>query len=99
MAKLHCESIDRLFRAILSLESSDDCYRFFEDICTVRELQDMAQRLETAIMLDEGVGYQEIAKKIGISTATISRVSRCLNYGEGGYRAAIDRLNASEGAR
>ena len=87
----HSESLDRLFRVILSLESVEDCYALFEDMCTIKELQDMAQRLDTAFLLDEGKNYQAISKAIGISTATISRVSRCLNYGSGGYRAAITR--------
>ncbi len=96
MDNLHSASIDRLFRSILQLETIEDCYRFFTDICTIKEIQDMAQRLDTAILLSQGMNYQNISKEVGISTATISRVSRCLNYGSGGYRAAIERLNASE---
>ena len=96
MDNLHSASIDRLFKSILQLETVEDCYRFFTDICTIKEIQDMAQRLDTAILLSQGMNYQNISKGVGISTATISRVSRCLNYGSGGYRAAIERLNASE---
>ncbi len=96
MDNLHSASIDRLFRSMLQLETIEDCYRFFTDICTIKEIQDMAQRLDTAILLSQGMNYQNISKEVGISTATISRVSRCLNYGSGGYRAAIERLNASE---
>lgn len=90
--KLHSESMDRLFDAVLSLETKEECYAFFEDLCTVRELRDMAQRLETAVLLSEGMSYQKITERIDISTATIGRVSRCLNYGSGGYRLAIRRM-------
>ena len=90
--KFHSESVDRLFQTILNLNSVEECYTYFEDLCTVKEIQDMAQRLDTAILLSQGQSYQTITKQVGISTATIGRVSRCLNYGTGGYRAAIDRL-------
>lgn len=93
---IHSESADRLFRAILSLQSVEECYSFFEDICTITEIKDMCQRLDTAFLIDEGVSYQKISEKIGVSTATISRVSRCLNYGAGGYRAVIDRMKEEE---
>ncbi len=96
MHNFQSESMDRLFKTILDLETIDDCYRYFEDICTIKELQDMAQRLDTAIMLDNGENYQTISDKVGISTATIGRVSKCLKYGSGGYRAAIDKLNGKE---
>ena len=86
------QSADRLFEAILSLRDKEECYNFFEDICTINELRDMCQRLETALLIDEGISYQKISDLIGVSTATISRVSRCLNYGAGGYRAVIDRM-------
>ena len=94
--KLHSKSMDRLFETILSLQTREECYAYFEDLCTIKELQDMAQRLDTAIELSRGSSYQEIVKKIGISTATIGRVSKCLNYGTGGYRTAIDRLEEGE---
>ena len=90
--KFRSESIDRLFATIPNLETVEECYAYFEDLCTVKELKDMAQRLDTAILLDQGTSYQQITRQVGISTATIGRVSKCLNYGTGGYRAAIDRL-------
>ena len=90
MPNFRSKSIDRLFETILSLESVEDCYRFFEDVCTIKELTDMAQRLDAAFLLDEGANYQTISQEIGLSTATISRVSKCLKYGTG-YRQAIDK--------
>lgn len=90
------ESIDRLFQTILNLKDTDECYAYFSDLCTIKELQDMAQRLDAAILLHEGVNYQQIVQTVGISTATIGRVSKCLNYGTGGYRTAIARLNEQE---
>jgi len=96
MAPFNTPSIDRLFAAILQLKDMEECHKFFEDICTIKEVQDMAQRLDAAILLDEGAGYQQIGEQVGISTATISRVSRCLNYGSGGYRMAIDRLKEED---
>ena len=92
MAPFNTPSIERLFAAILQLKTQEDCQRFFEDICTIKEVQDMAQRLDAAILLDQGAGYQAISEQVGISTATISRVSKCLNYGAGGYRQAIDKM-------
>lgn len=94
--RFHSESIDRLFQTILNLKSIDDCYAYFEDLCTIKEIQDMAQRLDTAVLLSEGVSYQAIVREVGVSTATIGRVSKCLNYGTGGYRAAIDSLNKTK---
>jgi len=94
--KFHSESIDRLFATILNLQTVEECYAYFEDLCTIKELKDMAQRLDTAILLDQGTSYQQITRQVGISTATIGRVSECLNYGTGGYRTAIDRLNRQE---
>lgn len=90
------ESVDRLFQTFLNLETLDECYAYFEDICTIKEIQDMSQRLDTAILLDEGLSYQNITEKVNVSTATIGRVSKCLNYGSGGYRMAIDKLKAAE---
>ena len=92
MAPFNTPSIDRLFAAILQLQNVEECHKFFEDICTIKEVQDMAQRLDAAILLDEGAGYQTISEQVGISTATISRVSRCLNYGAGGYACVINRM-------
>ena len=96
--KFHSESIDRLFATILNLQNVEECYAYFEDLCTVKELKDMAQRLDTAILLSEGASYQQITRQVGISTATIGRVSKCLNYGTGGYRTAIERLGEQEDA-
>ena len=92
----HSGSIDRLFETILNLETKEECYAYFEDLCTIKELQDMAQRLDAAILLSEGQSYQKITQQVSISTATIGRVSKCLNYGSGGYRAAIEKLKATE---
>ena len=92
MADFHSKSLDRLFEAILRLESVEECYGFFEDVCTINEVQDMAQRFDVAVLLDEGRNYQSISKEVNVSTATISRVSRCLNYGSGGYRRALEKM-------
>ena len=94
MQKIRSKSIDRLFETILSLENVEDCYSFFEDICTIKELLDMAQRLDAAFLLDQGANYQAISQETGLSTATISRVSKCLKYGTG-YRQAIDKTKES----
>jgi len=96
MRNFKSDSVDRLFDAVLSLKDKDECYAFFDDICTIKEITDMAQRLDTAFLIDEGISYQKISDRIGVSTATISRVSRCLNYGAGGYRAVIDRMKEGE---
>ncbi len=92
MKDLHSESMDRLFNSILKLDNLEECYQFFEDLCTIKELQDMSKRLETAVLLSQGVNYQTISERTGVSTATISRVARCLNYGDGGYRRALERI-------
>ena len=96
MKNLNSKSIDRLYQAILNINDKKECEAFFDDICTIKEIQDMAQRLDTAILLTEGMNYQKISSEVGVSTATISRVSRCLNYGEGGYKTAIDKLIGGE---
>jgi len=85
MQKFRIEDFDQLFDAILCLKTKQDCRKFFEDVCTIKELQDITQRLEVATLLKEKFNYQEICKKTGASTATISRVNKCLNYGSGGY--------------
>lgn len=90
--KLKNPETDALFEAILSLKSVDECYLFFEDACTIKELKEIAQRLQVAMMLDDGHNYQEVNAKTGVSTTTICRVSKCLNYGGGGYRTVIDRI-------
>lgn len=84
--------LDRLFEAILSLQDVSECYRFFEDICTIAELKSLSQRLEVAKMLEASRTYGDIATRTGASTATISRVKRCLNYGADGYKLALSRL-------
>ncbi len=94
--KIKSEAVDNLFKAILLLESIDECYRFFEDICTIGEIQAMAQRLEVARMLKEGMTYNEIVKKTGASTATISRIKRYLNYGADGYNLILERMKKQE---
>lgn len=96
MVNLQSASIDRLFEAILGLKTTDDCYKFFEDICTIKELKDMAQRLDVAFLLDDGINYQKISQEVNVSTATISRVSKCLNYGTGGYKAAIEQIKGKK---
>lgn len=94
--KIKTESVDSLFDAILSLENRDECYRFFEDLCTVNELLSLSQRFEVASMLKEHRTYLEIAEKTGASTATISRVNRSLNYGNDGYELIFSRLDAQK---
>ncbi|MBO4421150.1 MAG: TrpR YerC/YecD [Lachnospiraceae bacterium] len=94
--KLHTEAVDYLFDAILSLKDRDECYTFFEDVCTINEILSLSQRFEVAAMLRSGKTYLEIAEKTGASTATISRVNRSLNYGNDGYDMVFKRLNESE---
>ncbi|MHB9144821.1 MAG: YerC/YecD family TrpR-related protein [Symbiobacteriia bacterium] len=89
--KLRDEATDKLFESVLLLKNIDECYSFFEDVCTVSELKAMAQRLEVARMLDQSRTYEEIVELTGASTATISRVKRCLLYGADGYRLVIER--------
>ena len=91
--KIKTEAVDHLFNAILTLKDSDDCYKFFEDLCTVNEILSLSQRYEVASMLNDKKTYLEIAEKTGASTATISRVNRSLNYGMDGYEMVFDRLN------
>jgi TrpR-related protein YerC/YecD len=90
--RLRSDAMDRLFEAVLELRTPDECYRLFEDLCTVGELHAMAQRWEVARRLESGQHYQEIAGATGASTATISRVKRCLDYGADGYRMMLGRL-------
>lgn len=92
MRKLENEAIDNLFKAILSLENVDECYRFFGDLCTEKELIDMSQRFEVASLLRQKMNYVEISKKTGASTTTVSRVNKCLTYGNDGYLLAFERL-------
>lgn len=92
MQEFDSKAVHRLFTAIAMLKTEEECKAFFEDICTIKEVLDMAQRLEAAEKLQAGENYQAIAKDIGISTATISRVSRCLKYGSGGYTNVLAKL-------
>ena len=86
------EAMDRLFESFLQLETIDECYAYFEDLCTIKELNDMSQRLEVAKLLSQGLSYQKITEQVDVSTATIGRVSKCLNYGPGGYRTTLKKL-------
>ncbi len=90
---IRTEAVDGLFEAILCLKNKEECYTFFEDICTVNELLSMSQRFEVARMLRNQKTYLEIAEKTGASTATISRVNRSLNYGNDGYDMVLSRMN------
>lgn len=90
------ETTDALFDAILSLETREECYKFFEDLCTVKEVSDMAQRLQAAKLLLDGSTYDQIVKAVEISTATISRINRCIQYGSGGYRSIIEKTRARQ---
>ena len=90
--KLRTEAVDHLFDAILSLQNKEECYTFFEDVCTVNELLSLSQRFEVAKMLRDQKTYLDIAETTGASTATISRVNRSLNYGNDGYDMVFSRL-------
>ena len=92
-SKFKCETNDDLFKAILALETEEDCYRFFEDLLTIKELQSMAQRWHAARMLKEKTTYTDIEAETGASAATISRVNKCLHYGAGGYAAVLKKLD------
>ena len=92
------KTTDALFDAILSLETREECYLFFEDLCTVKEISDMAQRLEAAKLLLSGNTYDQIVRTVEISTATISRINRCIQYGSGGYRNVIEKLEGNKPA-
>ncbi|MBD5548197.1 MAG: TrpR YerC/YecD [Lachnospiraceae bacterium] len=96
--KIQTAAVDHLFEAVLCLKSKEECYDFFEDLCTVNELLSLSQRYEVAAMLKEHKTYLEIAEKTGASTATISRVNRSLNYGNDGYDLVFDRLNNGQHA-
>ncbi len=85
------EKFSDFFEAVVKLQSKEDCERFFEDICTIKEMEDMTQRLQVAALLKAGKNYREISEKTGASTATISRVNRCLVYGRGGYALILEK--------
>lgn len=93
MGKFNTEEINKLYEAILLLNNEEECGNFFEDICTVKELQDISQRLHVARMLKAGKNYQEVSAETGASTATISRVNKCLVYGTGGYSTVLEKLD------
>ena len=92
MAKFDKRHLNELYEAILSLETLEECDCFFEDICTIQELEAMSQRLQVAKLLKEGLSYSEVNKQTGASTATICRVGKCINYGNGGYEMVINRI-------
>jgi len=90
MDKKFFKKFNGLFEAVIKLKTKEDCERFFEDVCTIKEMEDLSQRLEVAALLKEGKNYREISEKTGASTATISRVNRCLVYGRGGYDLVLN---------
>lgn len=90
--RLRNPQTERLVRALLSLENEEECFRLLEDLCTIREVRDLAQRLEVAQMLTDKITYTEIAAQTGASSATIGRVNRALSYGAGGYPIVLDKL-------
>ncbi|GIN58451.1 YerC/YecD family TrpR-related protein [Lederbergia ruris] len=94
--KLRGKELDQLFDAILTLQDREECYRFFDDLCTINEIQSLSQRLEVARMLREGNTYHKIEAETGASTATISRVKRCLNYGNDTYEMVLDRVEGEK---
>ncbi len=95
-SKFKREDIDELFKAILLLENEEDCYRFFEDICTINEIHAIAQRLQVAKLLSENKTYSEIENMTKASTATISRINKCLIYGADGYKRILERMAAED---
>ena len=95
-SRLKNERADLLAKAFLSLKDEEECYRLFEDLFTIREVQDLSSRMEIAVMLSEKVTYGEIVEKTGASTATIGRVNRALNYGAGGYERVLEKLENGE---
>jgi len=95
-SRLKSERVDLLAKAFLSLQSEEDCYRLFEDLFTIREIQDLSSRMEIALMLRDKVTYNEIVERTGASTATIGRVNRALNYGAGGYELVMNRIDKKD---
>lgn len=96
MCNWHNTSTDELCDALLSLKTREECYAFLEDICTIKEQLEMSQRLSVAKLLYDGMSYAQISQKTGVSTATISRISKCIEYGNGGYKMIINRLQEGE---
>ncbi|MCI5535266.1 MAG: YerC/YecD family TrpR-related protein [Lentihominibacter sp.] len=95
-SKFKRDDIDELFRAVLLLEDEEDCYRFFEDICTINEIHSISQRLQVAKLLSENKTYSEIERITKASTATISRINKCLVYGAEGYKRILDRMKEQD---
>ena len=96
MPKIQKNDVTKLYKAILTLKTPEECAAFFDDVCTIQEIEAIAQRFEVACQLSDGKSYIDINKSTGASTATICRVSKCLNYGDGGYATAIQRLKGEE---
>lgn len=96
MSSWHTQEVDELFKAITKLESMEECYKFFEDACTINEILGMAQRLKAAKMLLGGANYNDISAATGMSSATISRVNKCIEYGNGGYKIVLDRMEENK---
>jgi TrpR-related protein YerC/YecD len=94
--KLRGKELDQLFQAVLSLKDLEECYRFFDDLCTINEIQSLAQRLDVARMLRDGNTYHKIETETGASTATISRVKRCLNFGNDTYEMVLERVQSEK---
>ncbi len=92
MEKTEAKAAKNFYSAVLKLKTEEECRTFFEDVCTIRELQDLIQRFKIAVLLSQGNNYLEISDITGVSSATISRVNRCLVYGDGGYSTVISRL-------
>jgi len=92
MASHHSKLHEEFYKGILQLQTEEECRAFFEDVCTIKELEALAQRFQVAQLLSSGKNYNEINEMTGVSTATICRVNKCLNYGDGGYRTVLDRL-------
>ena len=92
MKNFHSEAVDTLVKGLLKLETEEECFAFLEDVCTIKELQDMAQRFDVALKLSDGFNYNQVSKETGASSATISRVNKCLMYGNNGYNTVIKRL-------
>ena len=95
MARGRSPEMEELFEGILKLKTLEECERFFTDICTIKELQALTQRLQVAKQLYEGRNYNEVYRDTGVSSATICRVNKCLNYGDGGYKTVLDRLGGN----
>ena len=90
------KNMRQFYKAVLALQDAEECRRFFDDVATIKEVLDLSSRLEVARMLDEGTVFSEISKKTGASSATISRVNKCLAYGEGGYKTILDRIKEKD---